>query len=298
MPNNDVNQLLAKFASKEANFLDHQFVAAKRTGECRVGVRIAGVICRLRVHPRGFEGVGIFQPSSHTDAQLVREATLAERSRYHHLLPRLTLIIVGRHGVNWYGRPANQSGQRVRVHGNVPIQLALDVQTFDTVHARFDGQSCWFEEVDMSTSPVLAARLRDELEAGRSSRDLRIAGLTPELRAAYEELFQQRYAPKPVANANATARRPLEHPIDEVRDRIETSLSHAGAELIDYSEHRDGYRVTYSVDGQRHISSLDKSALTVQSAGFCLSGLDDQFDLASLIGVVREGAAGQTLYFD
>jgi hypothetical protein len=66
-------------------------------------------------------------------------------------------------------------------------------------------------------------------------------------------------------------------------------LAHAGADLRDFADRGDVYRVTYTVDGRRHTSVVNKNDLTVQSAGVCLSGGDRAFDLHSLVGVLREG---------
>jgi hypothetical protein len=65
--------------------------------------------------------------------------------------------------------------------------------------------------------------------------------------------------------------------------------------LIEYLERGDSYRVTYRVDGQRFTSSVNKEDLSVQIAGICLSGEDREFDLASLVGVLREGEQGHGL---
>ncbi len=70
--------------------------------------------------------------------------------------------------------------------------------------------------------------------------------------------------------------------------RLSAALGHAGAALGDFSDLGDSFRVTYTVDGQRHTSVVGKNDLTVRSAGICLSGLDEQFDLNSLVGVLRE----------
>jgi hypothetical protein len=73
-----------------------------------------------------------------------------------------------------------------------------------------------------------------------------------------------------------------------VQGRLEMALAHAGAELIDVVEHADRYSVSWHVDGERHISAVDKSDdLEVMVAGICLAGQDRRFDLSSLVGVVR-----------
>ncbi len=74
----DISELLIRFAAKENAFLDREFLAPALRGGT-VHVPIAGVNCRVRVEPADFEGWGIFQPIAHTEAMLVREATLAER---------------------------------------------------------------------------------------------------------------------------------------------------------------------------------------------------------------------------
>ena len=69
-----------RLAAAEDRFLRSEFLApALRGGE--VQVRIAGVICRLAIEPRDFQGWGVFKPASHSQAKLVRAATLSERQR-------------------------------------------------------------------------------------------------------------------------------------------------------------------------------------------------------------------------
>jgi len=70
--------------------------------------------------------------------------------------------------------------------------------------------------------------------------------------------------------------------------RLQDALEHAGAELNEFTERGDVYAVTYTVDGERHTSVVDRRSLTVVTAGICLSGQDEKFDLASLVGVLRE----------
>ncbi len=290
----NINNLLSKFAAQEEDFMAREFIAAKLRGT-DVNVRVGGAICRMRTHPRRYEGIGIFRPKSTSEAELVREATLTERSRYLNMLPRLKLIIECRRGTQWMGRMANRSDARFAIDGAVPIHMALDVQTFDVVVARFDCRQFWFDEVDMAQPPMTAISLRNALDAQVHPRDLEISDVTPELRDAYAVNYRRRYEPV-AANAQAEPIEVEPMSADAVRNRLRDNLTHAGAELVDYAEHGDGFRVTYKVDGKQHISSLDKSDLTIQSAGFCLDDLDRDFDLASLVGVVREGYQTEQMY--
>ncbi|WP_445248687.1 hypothetical protein [Microcoleus sp. OTE_8_concoct_300] len=78
--------------------------------------------------------------------------------------------------------------------------------------------------------------------------------------------------------------------------RLQRALKMGGGELRDFCVKRSypaGNRQNYwlvewtSGSGEHHTSAIAKNDLTVMSAGICLSGLDKDFDLHSLVGVVE-----------
>jgi hypothetical protein len=295
----DVGDLLNRFAAQEDEFLKREFLApALRGGTIRV--RIGGAICGIRIEPADFEGWGVFQPVSYTEAILVRQAGLAERRRYLELFPMIRLIICRREGRVWFGSAASFGDTRIRMEGLAPVDLAEEVQLFDCVRTRYDGSRFWFDELDMRHDPAAAAYLRSALNDRTGPADLQRRGLTAEERAAYELNYWMLEGPfcrkgpgnaeRPSTSKDDPARQAGLSEADVVQQRLRESLSHAGAQLVDYLERVDSFRVSFTVGGRQYTSSVDKDDLTVQVAGICLSGEDRKFDLNSLVGVLREGS--------
>ena len=276
-----VTDLIHRLASVEEQFLRTRFLAPVAGGR-GVQVRIASILCMLRVEPADFQGFGLFQPLSHVAARLIRPANMIERRRYLDLFPALSVILVAQEGPQWLAAPATDDA-RFHVEGLLDAQLAEEVDLFDTVRVRFDGGSFWFDEPDSRADPGSAAYLRQCLSAMTDPKDVARSGLTARQSAAYALALVRR-----LREAEADRQHHAER-------RLRTALAHAGAQLRDFADRDDVYRVTYEVDGRRHTSVVRKDDLTVQSAGVCLSGEDDRFDLHSLVGVLREGSRGGQL---
>jgi hypothetical protein len=265
-----VDELLDRFAAAEERFLRSEFLAPALPGGV-VQVRLEGVVFRLRLGG-DFRGWGVFRPTGPATAVLVRRATLAEQRRYLGLLPRRRVILCRPRRDGWQAWPAQHGDRRFGPPGLLPVRLVEEAQPFDVARTRFDGAQSWFEQADARADPAAAAYLRQALGAMTPPDRLARRGLTAEERAAYGVLFE--------------LRREAER--DRTEDRLRGALGHAGAELAGYVERADGYRVEYRVDGERHVSVVGKGDLSVQLAGVCLSGEDRRFDLASLVGVLRE----------
>jgi|SRR5579883_578082 len=270
-----ISDALSRLAAAEERFLASEFLAPVVSGG-QVQVRIAGVICALKIQPADFTGWGVFRPATHGEAKLVRPAKLAEQQRYLELFPLIRLILIGQDENSWLAVPAHRGDSRFRIEGAVPIQLIEDAQLFEVIETRFDGVRFWFAGLDSRWDPATARYLRQEMDRLTPPEQLQRLGLTAEERAAYAMKYSM----------SEEARRHREE------ERLRGALAHAGAELKDFVERQDVYTITYTVDGQRHVSAVSKRDLSVQVAGICLSGEDANFDLQSLVGVIREAQGG------
>lgn len=275
MARKKIHDALDRLAAEERRFLDAEFLAPVLRGG-HVGVRIAGVVCRMQFSPPDFEGFGVFRPTSPAAASLVREAKLSERRRYLQLFPRVLLVISSRTSKATRAVPSNEPDARFSVNGEIPLRLVDEAELFDTIAARFDGSQFWFDELDSRADSAAAPYLRQALAEMADPKALDRPALTPGHRVAYLLNYRVRLASI------------VEDERTRHERRLRDTLEHAGASLRDFAEHQNEYRVTYEVDGRRHVSVVRKDNLTVQTAGICLSGRDRDFDLGSLVGVLRE----------
>jgi hypothetical protein len=274
MPRRRVHDLLDRLAGAEDRFRQGEFLAPALPGGV-VQVRVEGVVCRFRLDV-DFRGWGVFRPTGAATATLIRRATLAEQRRYLDLFPRRRVILCRQFKDRWLAWPAHHGDGRFGPPALLPVRMVEEAQPFDIAETRFDGAQAWFERLDARADPAAAAYLRQALHEMTRPEQVRRRGLSAEERAAYGVLFALR----------------KEMMRDRTEDRLRDALAHAGAELTGYLERADGYRVEYAVDGERHVSVVNKDDLSVQLAGICLSGADAHFDLHSLVGVLREGRDG------
>lgn len=272
----NVKRLLETLATEEEAFIGTEFLAPILPGR-RVRVRIAGLVCTLRVAGEVKPGWAILRALSLETAQVVGQPSLQQIREYLALFPAVRLLLLTPTDDDWLALPAQSNTTRVQVSGPVHVHLAAGVQPFQQIIARFDGVAFWFQEVDRRHSPASAAYLREALAAGTPPAALHKSRLTAEERAAYQLVYE----------AHEAARR------SQVEERLAGALAHAGANLAGYIERGDVYTVSYTVDGQLYHSTVRKDDLTVLSAGICLNGQDRRFDLQSLVSVIREGLQRQ-----
>ncbi len=280
MKNND---LFNKLAGEEDKFFNSQLFSPVLKGK-PIRVRIAGILVTLEVtKPKNFEGWGVFAPINYKAARFVREPNMAEKEQYFRIFPGLRLILCRNADKQWAGVPANQSDTRFKIQGVVPVQLADEVQMFDTVRCRFDGTNIWFEQIDPRSNPRTAIYLRECVGKLLEPKKIESPGMTQEERDAYQIAYGVALA------ADIEAKR------DKQEDRIKDALHRAGAKYQSYIERKDTFTIEYTVDGHKHRSVVKKDNLAIESAGICLAGTDKNFDLQSLVGVIRQGQRGHRI---
>lgn len=267
-----IHDLLNKMEAAEDAFLDAEFLAPVLPGR-QVQVRIAGVICTMHVTGKAEPGWAVLKPLSMESARIIRKPSLKQVRDYLALFPGVRLLLTARSEKDWIATPAHRNDIRFQTKGTVRVHLVTGAELFQQIIARFDGRNFWFQETDRRRSPAIAAYLRKSLAAETLPDDIRKSTLTAEEREAYKLIWQ----------AFEDARR------DHAEIRLADALAHAGASLSSYIEREDVYTVSFDVDGHTHRSTVRKNDLTVLVAGICLDGHDRNFDLQSLVGVIREG---------
>ena len=273
-----IKRLLKSLSDDERRLLETQFLApCVRRGKLRTCVR--GLVYTFIPKPRDFEGWGIFAPVSVKEAELFEEADLPKVLQYLKLLKPVRARLASQlQGRTWLAYPLNESDAMQRVGAVRPFALHLvaDGAQFDSVSARYDGQSFWYEDMDRSADPLISVRLKDELRKVTLPERLEFKMLTPEMRTAYEIAFQQ----------TTEFRRKQKQRRDEAR--LRDALDVAGGALKEFRDRGTYWTVEWTTSGgERQTSAILKSDLTVISSGICLSGRDRDFDLSSLVGVIQ-----------
>ena len=281
MTNRTALNLIAALAYDEAALRGREFLAPLVRGG-RARLRVRGLLYELAVMGAG-PGWWICRARDERSAELVGEALPWQRGEYMALWPALRLVLLEPlAGGAWLALPFNPADahQRFGIAGPLALQLVENGRPLDRVIGRVDGGTVWYDDADRRADPATAEALRDALAAEREAPG--VARLGAGERAAYA-LLLARAGEVRLADEAARAERRLRHAIEI-----------GGARLLGYEPAGDhmptGWRVTWERDGHRSVT-LVSADLGVVSAGICLSGEDARFDLASVVGVVRDSPA-------
>lgn len=272
-----MTSLFDKLAATEEKFFESKFLSPVLKNKL-IRVRIDGIVLEFKVRPKNFEGWGIFVMHDRKTARFVDEPSLKQKSDYLELYPRFHLIVCQK-GDEIRGILSNKSDDRVKIEGRIPVSLPVECQLFDEIHVRFDGSNFWFESTS-NRSPRIAESMREALISETKPESLNVDGITFEEKMAYAIAYDFE----------------IESKKDLKEERLKKALERGGATLRSYIERGDTYSIEFEVDGERHKSTVDADTLSVKSAGICLTDHrtgrkhDGDFDLQSLVGVIREGS--------
>jgi hypothetical protein len=271
----NIQKLMHQLAQAETQLQSHQFLApCVRSGQVRT--RVAGMVYTFTPEPRQFEGWGIFQPTDEQTAILVEGASLPQITGYLQQFPVIRLRLAYRlQHQSWLAYPINEADMRQRFKTVKPVVVHLVTEgvAFEQILARWNGNSCWFEDIDRRADPAIAETLQSNLKQLIPVEELQFKGITPEMRTLYE-----------------LATQPIEEFAQPKRDekRLRQALNLGGGELNQFQDRGNYWTVDWTTsDGVRHTSAIAKNDLTVVSSGICLSGRDRDFDLQSLVGVME-----------
>ncbi|MDZ7952118.1 hypothetical protein [Nostoc sp. DedQUE09] len=272
----NIFKLINQIAIAQAQLSTTQFLAPCVKGG-RVRTRVAGMIYTFSPKPSKFEGWGIFKAVDEKTATVVEEADLPQITEYLQHFPQIRLRLAHQlQKQTWLAYPVDEVDmrQRLKVVKPIAVHLVTEGVTFEQIIARWNGQSCWFEEVDRRTDPAIVETLQSAVKQLIPAEELQFKGITPEIRTVYE-----------------LATRRIEGFTQPQQDekRLKKALRMGGGELNQFHDRGDYWTVDWTTaDGVRHSSAIAKDDLTVVSSGICLSGRDRDFDLQSLVGVMEK----------
>jgi hypothetical protein len=269
-----LNTLLHQLSNQETQLRSHQILAPCLKGG-KIRTRIQGLIYEFIAKPRDFEGWGLFYPLDDRSAMLSQDAEIWQIDEYLKHLPKLRLrLSYPLKNQTWLAYPINEGDMRQRFGAVKPIAIHLvsNSAAFEVVIARKIGPSYWFDTIDRKADPEHTEALQQAIQRLTPPSALKFSGLTPEMRSVYEFVVQR------------TAGFP-----DADEKRLRDALKTGGGQLDRFQDGGDFWTVHWRTgDGEAHTSAICKQDLTVMSAGICLDGLDRDFDLQSLVGVVEQ----------
>jgi hypothetical protein len=261
--------LVRALGKAEAALRGQEFLAPLLHGS-NARLRIQGLIYEFRV-PNSRPGWWICHVMDARYSEIIAPALPWQRGEYLSLWPDVSLVLV-QHLINssWLALPYYLEKQETTP---IIVHLVEVGQPFERIIGRVEGKTVWYDDIDRNADPAIAEQLRSAFAQEKEQPEVR--GLSKGEQIAYAILVEQ-------ARAGREQRALRKHE-SQVRDALETG----GASLVGIERSDGSLRVTWDRQGHRSVTLIDPD-LTVVSAGICLSGEDDKFDLTSVIGVVLD----------
>ncbi|MBO0783254.1 MAG: hypothetical protein J2P37_30945 [Ktedonobacteraceae bacterium] len=319
-PRVDARELVARLSQQSQALLRREIIAPLLPGG-RIRTRLEGIVYEFRPESN-FVGWGRFRPRNERSAEVLGEAQPWKRGGYLELFPVLRMILLWpdphrRQPGTWWAIPFNESDARQRFgFRSEPLPVFLcdptnGAERFERVLVRVDGQRLWFDGPDALADPQHADWLR-EAAVKEDDDETLLPGLAGSERHALllwqiRQLEISAQADTRVATGSERPQTPprgrqqqqawlrAERQRNRLEERLRYALQKADATLHSYNEvaGTDGALshiiVEWSERGtaHRYRSTVDPG-LSVISSGICLSDLDSDFDLTSLVNVMTD----------
>lgn len=280
--------LLDKFAERERDFRQREFLAPFTPGSKTALVKMDGVNYEFRIVGHKDSGFGIFKPVDATCAKFEREPDYSQLRQYLDLLPKVNMILAYESDQGWVSYPMNLDSSKATLglDSEIIVKNVSDSERFDVVTVRYDGAHFWHDEPFIGSDLSKSAAMRDCFVPDSTSQKMKeqlaqVKGLTPEDRRAFDlalmswKLFQK----------------------VSTEDRIKGALSSGGGKLGRYVLRGDNVEIQWtSESGQKYTSLVKRGSLDVVSAGICLSNEDSKFHLKDLPFIIDQGEKRRAIY--
>jgi len=266
--------LIKKVGEKENSITLMEFVSPI-FHNTRVATRVCGIVYYFDV-PSVKPGWYTIRPKNNRAAVIVGEATLPDIDKYLRNLDRVRVTLAMKDKDVYYGVPGKIWDTKGAVKGKpVPVFLFDDsVQDFDRVICCTDSMNFWYQGPDPSNNPAKAEYLRTSMQKLVEPDKIKFTDLLFDEKAAY------------------AFRLSIDKKLKEELKKkgVQADIEHAGGKFLRSVERSDHISVTYMVDGDKYTSYVSKDPThKIITAGVCLAGTDNLFDLKSLVTVLREG---------
>lgn len=276
----NILDLIKDFGEKEDSLHKREFISPVH-GNDTVVMKLDGIVFTFGISRRK-PGWYKFRPTKNDRAQKIGEADFMEREAYLKKLPQIRVYSCYREDTKIFGFPMKNNKAGLSHQELVPVYLPDDQpMDFDRLLCRFDGVNVWFENLDIANDPMKANYLRDCLAVSVLPKNIKFSGLSLEEKASYAvrhkillelKKEQERLAEK------------------EKLKTLEGQIEFHGGKMLNCTERSDHIEVEIEVEGQSFRSYVSKDEHHhVVTAGICLDGMDEAYDVTSLISVFREG---------
>ncbi len=284
----DPRHLLDRIVEKEKKFRSKNFVAPYTAGSKTAIVRMEGINYTFRIVGFTGSGFGVFTPIDATCAKFTKEAECDVVQNYLSLFPKIHFVLAFETDLGWCGYPlsVDSTKKRFGLDREVIVRNASDVERFDVVVVRYDGNYFWYEGLFAGGDPIKSSFLRDCFALRENAQQMgsalkNISGLTPE----EEKAFGLAIASWKEYNRSTT------------EGRLRETLGRDGALLSSYVIRGQNIEINWRArSGGSYVSVVNKDSLDVESAGICLDGYDKRFHLKDLPDVIAQGEREGAIY--